>query len=98
MSFYDIFELLCQKKGITPTGAARDNDISQSVVGMWKKRGSVPKYETLRKLANYFDVTVDDLVTENEHAEAIISHFKEKLDDGKSMGSTPKKELYFRCV
>lgn len=79
MSFYDTFELLCQKKGVTPTGAARDNDISQSVVGMWKKRGSVPKYETLKKLASYFNVAVDDLVTEREHAAAIVEHVKSKV-------------------
>lgn len=81
MSFYDTFETLCNKKGVTPTGAARDNGISQSVVGMWKKRGSVPKYETLKKLANYFNVTVDQLVAEREHADSIIDHMKEKIAD-----------------
>ncbi len=62
MAFYDRFEALCHAKGITPTGAARENGISQSVVGMWKKRGSMPKWETIEKLAIYFDVSVDYLI------------------------------------
>ena len=94
LSFYDTFELLCQKKGVTPTGAARDNDISQSVVGMWKKRGSVPKYETLKKLADYFGVDVDDLVTVKEHAEAIKGHVKEKLKDAGPLRKMTYAEQY----
>lgn len=34
----------------------------QSVVAMWKKRGSTPKAQTIQKLANYFGVSTDDLI------------------------------------
>lgn len=62
MAFYDIFENLCLKKGVTPTQVARDNDIKQSVVAMWKKRGSTPKAETVQKLSDYFGVSTDYLL------------------------------------
>lgn len=62
MAFYDIFEALCKRKGVTPTGAARENGIAQSVVSMWKKRGSTPSGANLQKLANYFGVSVDELM------------------------------------
>ena len=57
MSFYGIFESLCREKGVTPTQAARENDIAQSVVAMWKKRGSTPNAITLVQLAEYFHTT-----------------------------------------
>lgn len=62
MAFYDIFEKLCAEMGITPTQVARDTDIKQSVVAMWKKRGSTPNGPTLTKLSTYFGVTTDYLL------------------------------------
>ena len=61
MSFYEVFHHLCQKKGVTPTQFARENQISQPVVSMWKIRGSVPKPETLKKIADYFGVSMEYL-------------------------------------
>ena len=59
--FYDRFFELCQRKGVTPTQVARDLGVRQSTVSMWKKQGTTPKYDTLKKLADYFGVTTDDL-------------------------------------
>lgn len=62
MSFYDRFKLLCEEKGVTPTQAARENGIAQSVVAMWKKRGSTPQSETLWKFVSYFGTNIDFLL------------------------------------
>lgn len=62
MAFYDKFEELCKTKGITPTRAARENGLAQSVISMWKTRGSTPQAATVQKLADYFGVTVDYLL------------------------------------
>lgn len=62
MEFFSKFESLCKAKGITPTHAARDIGITQQAVSMWKKRGSIPKYETLKKIADYFETTVENLL------------------------------------
>ena len=62
LSFYDKFETLCKEKGVTPTGAAREMGITQQAVSLWKKRGSTPKYTTLKKVADYFGVEIDALV------------------------------------
>ncbi len=62
LAFYNTFELLCKKKGVTPTRAARESGIAQSVASMWKKRGSTPSGENLQKLANYFGCTVEYLL------------------------------------
>ena len=81
MSFYQVFENLCNERGVSPTKAARDVGVAQPVVSQWKKRGSTPKAETVQKLANYFGVSVEDLLTEpeQEHAESIINYLKDKI-------------------
>lgn len=62
MAFYDKFEELCRAKGVTPTGAARENGLAQSVISMWKTRGSTPQAATVQKLADYFGVPVSSLL------------------------------------
>lgn len=62
MSFYDNFVECCNEIEVTPTEVARSNGITQQAVSLWKKRGSIPKAETLYKLANYFGVTVGYLL------------------------------------
>ena len=59
--FYDIFYDLCQEAGVTPTQVARELGIRQSTVSMWKKQGTTPKYDTLKKLSDFFGVSVDYL-------------------------------------
>ena len=63
MTFYETFERLCREKGVTPTQAGRDNGIAQGVVSMWKKRGSTPRYNTAKKMAEYFGVSVNYLIS-----------------------------------
>ena len=82
MAFYEKFEELCKIKNITPTRAARENGIAQSVVSMWKTRGSTPQAATVQKLAKYFGVTVDYLLGKEEKTPAAQNgseHFKPKL-------------------
>ena len=52
--FYDKYKELCAKKGISPFAAARDLGISSRTQGNWKK-GSSPRFETLMKIAEYFN-------------------------------------------
>jgi len=59
--FYERFERLCQRESVSPTAVARGVNIGKSNVTYWKK-GSEPKPETLKKLARYFSVTVNNLL------------------------------------
>ena len=60
--FYDNVYNLCQREGIKITTLARSLDLSSSAPTYWKK-GSVPKSGTLQKIAEYFNVTTDYLLT-----------------------------------
>lgn len=72
--FYDRFYKLCQLKNVTPTQVARDIGIRQSTVSMWKKQGTTPRYGTLRKLAEYFNVDWTELVPEEDQGTVIAAH------------------------
>ena len=61
MSFYNNLEELCKKKKITLAALARELGLSNSATTYWK-RGSIPKYETLKKIADYFEVRIEDLL------------------------------------
>ena len=59
--FYDTFFELCSQKGVTPNKACVDCEISRTSVAKWKK-GSTPNGATLTKLAEYFEVSTDYLL------------------------------------
>lgn len=60
--FYEQLMLLCKEKGITVTELVTRLGFSKSNVTYWKK-GSVPKSDTLKKIADYFQVSTDYLLT-----------------------------------
>ena len=61
MGFYENFTRLCRKVGKAPSVVAQEIGLNNSSVTYWK-RGSMPKGETLRKLSEYFGVSVDALL------------------------------------
>lgn len=60
--FYDIFRSLCEKKGVSCHKAALDIGLSNATPTIWKKRNITPKGDTLAKIADYFDVSIDYLL------------------------------------
>ena len=68
--FYDRFDALCKSKGVSKTKAALDAGISKSLVTKWKGNGvKIPSPEVLEKLSAYFDVSISELLGENEQKE-----------------------------
>jgi transcriptional regulator with XRE-family HTH domain len=60
--FWENFVALCDKNGTKPNPVAKELGISSGSVTFWKK-GKVPHHSTLIKIANYFGVSVDYLLT-----------------------------------
>lgn len=63
--FYDVFTSLCEKKGVSPNKALTDCKISRTSTAKWRE-GATPRGVTLQKLADYFGVTTDYLLTGKE--------------------------------
>ena len=60
---YANFERLCAEKGVTPYRVGKETGISTSTLSEWKTGKYTPKDDKLRKIADYFGVTVDYLMT-----------------------------------
>ena len=83
--FYDNFLTLCNSIGKAPSAVALDIGLNKSAVTGWKKRGSLPTDATAQKLADYFGVTVADLLSENEN--------KPAPKDGNELTDTQREAL-----
>ena len=60
---YEVFEQLCQQKGVTVYQVSKATGISQSTFSTWKKRRNIISGELAKKIADHFGVTVDYLMT-----------------------------------
>lgn len=79
---YDIFEQLLQKNNVTAYKAAKETGVTQTALSNWKSGKSTPATKTLQKLADYFGVTIDYLLTGNENEEGRAGAKSGKADCG----------------
>lgn len=79
--FWEIYFHLCSEKGESPNSVAKKLSIASGTVTEWK-RGRVPRPGTLKKIADYFGVSVNELLgqpktdeTSTDHASIGMSEF-----------------------
>lgn len=77
---YEVFEQLLQKHGVTSYKVAKEAGVTQTALSNWKSGRSTPTTKTLQKIADYFGVTIDYLMT------------GEASDEKKGVTLTPKDE------
>lgn len=63
---YSIFEKLCKERNVTPYRVGKETGITTATFSHWKKGNYTPKQEKLEKIANYFGVSLDYLITGEE--------------------------------
>lgn len=63
---YEIFEKLCRQKGVTPYRVCKDTGLTTATISNWKAGRYVPKNDKMQKIADYFGVTIEYLMTGNE--------------------------------
>lgn len=66
---YQRYAALLEKRGITTYQVCKDTGINQSTIAMWKNRASVKgtsaiNIKDLKKIADYFGVTIDYFLEE----------------------------------
>lgn len=66
---YEVFEQLLQKYGVSSYKVAQEAGVTQTALSNWKSGRSTPSAKTLQKIADYFGVTVDYLMTGREGSE-----------------------------
>ena len=91
---YEIFEQLLQMHNVTPYKVSKETGVTQSTLSDWKRGRSTPKSDNMKKIADYFGVTVDYLLCgKNEQPDekknpysdlkgVYLSYAKEAQDSG----------------
>lgn len=60
--FWERFYNICLTHGTKPNPVAKEIGISSGSLTKWKNTGALPNGETLVKLADYFDCSIDYLL------------------------------------
>lgn len=78
---YEIFEQLLKEKGARASDVAKATGINPTVFSDWKKGKSSPKTDKLRKIAEYFGVSLEYLDTGIDNEKESTSGQKYYFDD-----------------
>lgn len=66
--FYDNFVALCASVNKTPAYVGRELGIDKSTISCWKARKTKPSDVNAQKIADYFGVTVEELMSDTPSA------------------------------
>ena len=61
--FFDVYKKLCEEHNVTCSRAAQEMGINKGTVSVWKKKGTSPQAAQLQKIAEYFGVSADYLLS-----------------------------------
>ena len=67
---YEIYQQILDKKGLKNSDVAKGAKVSNMTLSDWKHGRTNPKTETMVKIANFLDVSVDYLTTAEEKKKA----------------------------
>lgn len=65
--YYENFEKLCKDNSVNPSKVSKATGISTATLTSWKKGVYTPKQDKLQLIADYFNVSVDYLMTGKEN-------------------------------
>lgn len=66
---YEQFEKLCKINNVTPYRVCKETGLTTATISNWKAGRYTPKADKLQKIADYFGVTLEYLMTGTEPAE-----------------------------
>lgn len=71
---YKNFEMLCKRAGVSVYRVAQETGISPSTLSQWKSGAYSPKLPKLQRLAAYFGITVDELISGPKEKDPSTDH------------------------
>jgi len=92
--FWEKFQYLSEVKGVKPHTVLKELEISSGSANNWKK-GTIPNGEILKKIADYFNVSIDSLLDFDENASVRLSSKKSVF---KKLNSIPQRFNSLRTV
>ena len=70
MMLYDTILILCGKSGISIARLEREAGLGNGTIRRWRK--SSPSIETVSKVALYFGVGLDELLSQGEYSKTAV--------------------------
>lgn len=88
-SFKEILVQLLQKNNITAYKLSKDLGISETLISQWKNGRQVPKYDSIKILCQYFDVSSDYILgmTDNPNTRSITNNVSGIMSGNNVVGS-----------
>ncbi|MDQ0903997.1 transcriptional regulator with XRE-family HTH domain [Paenibacillus sp. V4I7] len=84
LKYGDRIALLREKRGLTQEELSNKIGISRAALSHYETNRREPDYETINKIANFFNVTVDYLLGRTDQPQTVLDHdvreFVEHLD------------------
>lgn len=95
----DNIQRICREKGVTPTVAGRESGAGKDLVTNMKKKGTRPSIEKIRLLADYLNVSISDILWEDDAVDGqlLTQTEKELMDEFRTL-SPEQQELVLRIV
>lgn len=66
---YEIFEQLCERYNVTPYRVCKETGLTTATISNWKAGRYTPKHDKMQKIADYFGVTINYLMTGKDEQE-----------------------------
>lgn len=89
--FWTIFSTLCADKNLSPNAVATELKIPSGSITAWRN-GATPRTKSLTKIANYFSVSVDYLLT-GEKEKAPGSDAESEAEKALAQATPAQREL-----
>lgn len=93
--FTERVQTLANEKGIKINQLLKETGIGAGTFSTWKKRGTVPSGEVLAKIANYFGVSVDYLLGNEEQKATPATDDAELAEFLEELKSRPEMKMLF---
>jgi transcriptional regulator with XRE-family HTH domain len=91
---YEIFQKLLELHNVTTADVCKATGISQSVMSNWKKRRNNLSAENARVVADYFDVSIEYLLTGKESEKEYYLD-KEAAEYAEFLRNNPEYKVLF---
>lgn len=90
--FWDVFERECTKMEKYPTTVVQELGFNKSAVTSWRK-GALPQIASRKKIADYFGITVEELMDEKKEPAGMGELDKKKKELVDLMDDMSQEEI-----
>ena len=67
--FKDLFTQILQERNISAYKLSKDTGLSEALISNWKSGRQLPKYDSIKVLCDYFDISADYLLERTDNPE-----------------------------